>query len=480
MWHSIHHNRRQSRKHSVAIRKISGAAAVFICVLLIGGIGANAAGGGRVVDSIRHAGGGKVIDSIKELCGLEPESVEIIQNMTPEMEVYAPPLLDCNERRVIFATSRGMVIYDRIEQRTIQTIDLQEIGCNYFTTDSLTTKVLADGNQIQIFNVKNGKVQGNCYRYEIPEHSDTIDGVLEPMDAAPAEDARHQLSDAMPLLEPVEITAAEDALLQQWEQKMSGRFQDTFDLVGEDTIDAWHSSDEPVKYSEAAVSWSKNQEAYFSCLLLKGKDWKEYQLYSWNQASGESQTEPLQITVSGEAARQSQDANALPKFIYTGDDAVLKAVCSYLVEEEADPHWKSPLYALIPAPVIYDTVKEDGVTKVFGNFWHFYYYKNGNTLEDDGGGEMPMCIHLKEENGAFTVAQVEETGDGAYYAEGIQKFCEGHPDIYQRFFDYENNQMLRDKIRKELLEQYVTDNQLDIRYYHSFGWDPVELFAEDE
>lgn len=32
-----------------------------------------------------------------------------------------------------------------------------------------------------------------------------------------------------------------------------------------------------------------------------------------------------------------------------------------------------------------------------------------------------------------------------------------------------------EQIRKKLIKQYVSDNQLDIRYYHDYGWDPVEL-----
>ena len=59
---------------------------------------------------------------------MQPESVEILLNKTPEADVYAPPLLDCDQNRVIFANSRGMVIYDRQQQAVHATIDLQDIG----------------------------------------------------------------------------------------------------------------------------------------------------------------------------------------------------------------------------------------------------------------------------------------------------------------------------------------------------------------
>ncbi len=89
---------------------------------------------------------------------------------------------------------------------------------------------------------------------------------------------------------------------------------------------------------------------------------------------------------------------------------------------------------------------------------------------------MPACIHLKKENGDWQVVQVERTGDGAYYQSGIEKFCEGYPEIARKFFDFDTNEKRREQIRKKLVKQYVKDNGLDIRYYHDFGWDPVELF----
>ena len=69
---------------------------------------------------------------------------------------------------------------------------------------------------------------------------------------------------------------------------------------------------------------------------------------------------------------------------------------------------------------------------------------------------------------------MDETGDGERYQKGIEEFCKGHPDIYQKYFD-EGNQKMLEQIRKKLIKQYVSDNQLDIRYYHDYGWDPVEL-----
>ncbi len=89
---------------------------------------------------------------------------------------------------------------------------------------------------------------------------------------------------------------------------------------------------------------------------------------------------------------------------------------------------------------------------------------------------MPACFHLKQSQGQYQVVRVEQAGDGAYYEQGIRDFCEGHMDIYQKFFDDpQANQTQRDQVTQAMVLQYVKDHQLDIRYYHDFGWDPVDL-----
>lgn len=451
MWNTIH-DMRGKKSYAMVKRMFRISAAVFVCVMLFG-IGINVASKGRVAEVIR------------EFCGMQQESVQIIGNTTPESENYAPPLLFCDQSYVIFANSRGMVIYNRERERVTATIDLQEISCNYFTADTIMTKVIVDGKKIIVFNVqvegkestvpngKNKKVQGDCYVFELTEPSD---------------------QDTVWCLKPVEKTK-DQSLPEWWEKKMSGCYVDTFEELGAETVERWSKEEkqENLRYSEESVRWSSDKgENYISCLLMKKSG---YQLYTVNTATGESENEPLSITLSEEAVWQNETANTLPKYVYTGKDMKLKAICDYLVENETEEEE----YPLIPAPLIYDTIKEDGVWKVFGNFWYFYYYKNGNTLEEKGGSEMPACFHLKKVHGAYTVVKVERPrGGGAKYVEGIRKFCKGHPEVYKKFFRNVKDIDKRDKIQKKQIKQYVKDNQLDVKQYHAYGWDPVELFPE--
>lgn len=446
IWQKIH--QKETRRGRVPLRKVLGAAAVFVCILFVGGMGVDAAGGGKVAQSIQR--------TIREICGMAPESAEIIKNMTPEAEVYAPPLLECSDKRLIFATSRGMVIYDRTKERVAATIDLQKTDCRYFRAETLSTKVMIDGDRLRIFNTKDQKVQGDCFEYDLSVLKTQTDTVVN--------------------LEPAKVHKAPDRLSDQWEETMAGRYLESFGNVDERTMEQWQNDENGnIKYSELSVAWQSSGQRMFSCLLLV-KD--IYQLYTWEPDSGKSQVTDLQMEIPEEVDKVQEDRNILPRFVYTGGDAVMKAVCEYLVEttSKEDGYGHSQQYVVIPAPLIHETVREKEELKVFGNFWSFSYYRNGNTLENEAGGEMPACIHLKKENGDWQVVQVERTGDGAYYQSGIEKFCEGYPEIARKFFDSDTNEKRREQIRKKLVKQYVKDNGLDIRYYHDFGWDPVELF----
>lgn len=436
----------RKRKLRIPFGRTMGAVAAAFCCVLVIGFGANA------------ASGGKVVDFFQELFHIEPESVQIIENMTPEMEVYAPLLLACNEDRLIFATSRGLCIYDRKADKIMATVDLQAIGCNYFTAETLETKIIAKGNQLRVFNTKNGAAQGDCYFYTVPEQAGT--NVLS--------------------LEPEKITAADAALLTEWEETMNAFYLGTYEQVDGRTMYRWQETCmKPVQYSEKSVQWtSKEQKTYISCLLLKNNS---LHLYTIDASIRTTRTEKLQIVLAEETVQQNQEANRLPRFVYSGEDKVMKAVCDYLVQNGGKIYYRGENddYPIIPEPVIFDRIEEDGVLKVFGNFYIGIYYKNGNTLEDTAGGTHAGCFHLKEENGSYVVVEVEEAGDGSFWLESIRNFCEGHPDIYQKYLDWEIYQAQHEKIRKEMLEQYVTDNNLDIKFYHDYGWDPVELFTED-
>lgn len=48
------------------------------------------------------------------------------------------------------------------------------------------------------------------------------------------------------------------------------------------------------------------------------------------------------------------------------------------------------------------------------------------------------------------------------------------------FEDSQANFERRDQITFSMIRKYIEDHQLNIRYYHDYGWDPVDLFPEKQ
>ena len=174
----------------------------------------------------------------------------------------------------------------------------------------------------------------------------------------------------------------------------------------------------------------------------------------------------------------TKTSGALPSFSYTGNDAVLATICAYMTEsDESQGYYRSSEASVyIPAPVIYDTIPEGEDLVVFCNLWSFIYYRNGNTLECESGGESPARLRLHpnaDAPGGYEITEDIRTGDGTDYAKGIEEFCSGYPGMSDKYFYSEESP--EKEIRTALLRMYVQDNDLDIKYYKDYGWDPVPV-----
>ncbi|MCH5334014.1 MAG: hypothetical protein J1D89_08655, partial [Agathobacter sp.] len=167
------------------------------------------------------------------------------------------------------------------------------------------------------------------------------------------------------------------------------------------------------------------------------------------------------------------ESNKLPEFRYSGDDAVLAALCSVTLQEEADRYYASPDSVFIPAPYICHTLEDGDDLVVFWTIQIYGYYRNGNTLCCDSGGSNASRARLTPDGkGGYTVTEYLKAGDGADYEIDTRAYCEEYglsANIYQ------SDAADRENIRRELVRMYADDNGLDIKFYKDYGWDPVEL-----
>ncbi len=110
------------------------------------------------INGVSHGG---LVEAISGLWQTDESSQKIVTEMTDYHvrldSVYAPEILECTEKRLIFAGSFGLVIYDRQSERVSATIDLQKIESNHFNADTLQTRFLIQGDELVIYNLQNKK-----------------------------------------------------------------------------------------------------------------------------------------------------------------------------------------------------------------------------------------------------------------------------------------------------------------------------------
>ncbi|QFJ55953.1 hypothetical protein [Pseudobutyrivibrio xylanivorans] len=182
-----------------------------------------------------------------------------------------------------------------------------------------------------------------------------------------------------------------------------------------------------------------------------------------------SETEPTEAETETEA--ESQSAN-LPAYEYPGPEYFYTVVYQYLIDEFGANYEQADV--CIPCPIIiaedYDD-KED--IKLWGNFWIYNYELNGDTLEAVSGGSYPGCLHIKMDNEAnYVVSEFEAVGDGADYEPTAKKiFGKYYEDLVKSGENTEENEALR----AQIISNYVFANNLSIKAYKDYGWDPVSL-----
>ena len=170
-------------------------------------------------------------------------------------------------------------------------------------------------------------------------------------------------------------------------------------------------------------------------------------------------------------------AEGLPAWKYTGEDPIEKAAAEYTVERGKD-FLNTETSVCIPEPVIIRVDKTDDThATVYGNFWISVYELKDDVLECISGGECPAVMQMTLQDGVWTVTGFEQTGEGEEYASGIRDFCKGDKDLEKAYFESADQDVIQ-SIRVRFVGDYVKANNLNVKAYKDYGWDPVPLFAE--
>ncbi len=175
---------------------------------------------------------------------------------------------------------------------------------------------------------------------------------------------------------------------------------------------------------------------------------------------------------------EATEQNALPEYVYPGEDPIEGAVANY-ISENAPEYWDDSIISVvIPAPVILKTNSvDDDHVDVYGNFWRMRYKLEGCTLICISGGAAAGIMHLEMIDQVWTVASIETAGDGTDYPKDIIRFCNGDKDLEKAYFsatDVQHDPLKT--IRGNFIRDYVEANQLLIDSYQDPYWDAVPLF----
>lgn len=490
------------------------AAALILCLVFslgFGGIAVDAASGGRTSAAI-HEMTQKIQASIHRLLSDEDKQIAH-ETVSLPIQVFASDLVGVDEHYILLANERGLLIYDRSREEITAVFDLQQMECNYLNANSIATRIFMDGDKLYLFNEtgieqRTGKVVSDS----LPEFAYICDlSMLSAQtaqeDAKVANDEENLNGDSISdktLDNAVYLTYTTDTqeirvIYDLWLNYAKTCIRDTFDsFYGSDFLDQDNEKFNDMSYSRNSLSWTdKSGKNMLSCLVVYGNT--DYELYT-KKEDGTLLCEKLDLTVTknnnsdllGDHSGQTTDgqiseeqtgsttetSSTLPVFSYTGDDAVLATICAYMTaSDEAQGYYRSSEASVyIPAPVIYDVKRKDDDLMVFCNLWSFIYYRNGNTLECESGGEAPARLRLHPDAdapGGYQVIEDLRTGDGSEYDKGIKEFCKGYPGMARKFFDYDGTE--REEARTTLIRMYVQDNGLDIKYYKDYGWDPIAI-----
>lgn len=506
-----------ARKRMKKQLSVTKAAALVVCLVFtlgFGGIAVDAASGGRTTTAI-HEVSEKIQASIHRLLSDEDKQIAN-ETVTLPIQVYASDLVGINDDYILLANERGLLIYDRSREEITAVLDLQQMECNYLNANSIATRIFLDGDKLYLFNETGiEQRQGKEESASLPEFAYICDlSVLSaqtaPEDAESANSKQKLNTNSTSGKEPNNskyLTYTTDIeeirnIRDLWVNYEQNHIYDTFDsFYGSDFLNEDNEKYYDMSYSRYSLSWTdKSGKNMLSCLVVYRNT--DYELYT-KKEDGTLLCEKLDLTVtanndsdlSGDHSGQTTDGQtsgdqtvgttetfgALPTFSYTGDDAVLATVCAYMMEsDEGQGYYRSSEASVyIPAPVIYDSVSVGEDLLVFCNLWSYCYYQNGNTLECESGGESPARLRLHPDAdapGGYRVIEDIRTGDGADYYEGIKEFCKGYPGMADKYFNYDESSVdTRESIRTSLIRMYVQDNDLNIKYYKDYGWDPVPV-----
>ena len=115
--------------------------------------------------------------------------------------------------------------------------------------------------------------------------------------------------------------------------------------------------------------------------------------------------------------------------------------------------------------------------QVWGDFWVENYDVSGDTLKFVSGGNHSGKMHVRQDpEGRFTVLSMDAVGDGSQYLPTAKAIFGDKFEDFQRAHSDEKE---REKIRGNVISEYVRTHGLNVHFYQDYGWPAVRIPTPD-
>ena len=162
--------------------------------------------------------------------------------------------------------------------------------------------------------------------------------------------------------------------------------------------------------------------------------------------------------------------NTLPEYKYAGREHHIAAVYKYLVDSVGSKYTQGDI--CIPQATI---VKTDETNSndilVWGDFWVFNYKQVGDTLKTLSGGNHPGLMHVKQVGKTAQVTKFEQVEDCTGNTASAKKIFGINYNLFRKLC----SEQKRDKVRAEVIAEYVKRNKLSFTCFQDYGWEPVSI-----
>lgn len=447
LWEQINHKQQRGRKK----RSRFLSAAVIGFLVLAAGIWIYAASPENIIQAMKALLGIEQKQEMEEMvikeeakAAVNEEIIKNVKNARKHDKMYAPRLVMCTDRLLLFANTAGMIVYDRKENKAIMTVDLQKMGCSYVEKGGyIVTGFLPKEDQLYIFNETGGKLEEVYYILDL---SDV--GIIE--------------KKSFYEYEKNQRNKIKKRLYDEWKNFEKKHYQDAFNaLQGEPVLKTGNV------YNEFAFCWKNHDGRKISSLWIDKKD--RYFMFTKDVKSGRSEKERLFLRV------QDETEEMLPKFAYHGQNEILGAICDYFCEDAQKKQEKEKELGIydgeiyIPAPIIFRKIQKKKNVIVFLELAFGYYYKNGIILERTGGGMTGMRIKLRKTEQGYKVTECLSAADGSGNRKSIEDFTRGYPEITEKYFDYDMLMEKQAKMERKMYRIYLKTSKPGVIYYRDAG-----------